>query len=407
MKMNLLNSSFISQLSNTDRLNILAIIAIWLFLVILVNPLGDFPMIDDWVYGLAVKSILEKGDFQLPSPASANVFAQAFWGALFCLPFGFSFTALRFSTLTLGLIGVLVTYAILREINASPKISLFGALSMAVNPVYFGLSNTFMTDVPFYTFFVLSFYCLIRGLKRDSNFAIVIGIATSYIAVLIRQIGLVIPLAFSGAYLFKKGINLQNLTKAFIPIVLGLFIQFFYRKWLYITGRTPTLQNPQYKHFSESLFNLSISFVKNFSHNILFILIYIGAFIFPLLIVLFLNKFKEVASQSKKKLIIFTLSAFLVSVMGWLILRYKRLMPLLCCHLDFNFGFGPLFHLRQPSNPLLGSLKHGKLWLFESPAIPLSLKAFWLFMTAIGIVGAALLLLNSGFDKLSINNDID
>jgi hypothetical protein len=31
---------------------------------------------------------------------------QIVWGALFCFPFGFSYTALRISTLTLGLVGV-------------------------------------------------------------------------------------------------------------------------------------------------------------------------------------------------------------------------------------------------------------------------------------------------------------
>lgn len=64
----------------------------------LVVPVGDFPLNDGRVYGLAVRSIFETGRFALPSPASANVFAQAYWGARFCLPFGFSFTALLVAT---------------------------------------------------------------------------------------------------------------------------------------------------------------------------------------------------------------------------------------------------------------------------------------------------------------------
>ena len=81
---------YFSHPKKADIVNILIIIAIWTVMVIVVNPLGNFPLNDDWVYGLAVKSILEKGDFRLPSPAHANLFFQAFWGALFCLPFGFS-----------------------------------------------------------------------------------------------------------------------------------------------------------------------------------------------------------------------------------------------------------------------------------------------------------------------------
>jgi hypothetical protein len=75
------------------------LIALWILMSALVNPVGDFPLNDDWTYALAVKSILQIGRFALPSSATTNTFAQAYWGALFCLPFGFSFTALRFSTL--------------------------------------------------------------------------------------------------------------------------------------------------------------------------------------------------------------------------------------------------------------------------------------------------------------------
>lgn len=405
MKINLFNPLFINKLARIDKINFMVLTAIWVFMVILVNPLGDFPMIDDWVYGLAVKSILEQGDFRLPSPASANVFAQAFWGALFCLPFGFSFTALRFSTLTLGLVGVLVTYALLREINATPKISLLGALLMVVNPIYFGLSHTFMTDVPFYAFWVLALYCLIYGLKRDTNFAVVMGILISYIALLIRQFGIILSLGFAVSYLVKKGFNsLGNIVQALSPVLIGLGIQIFYVKWLFTTGRTPPtqIQNPQYRGLIENLFNLSTNFLRYFFHNTLFTFIYIGLFIFPLLIIVLFDRYSRLTSQSQKKLLIFALAAFCVSVMGWLLLRYKRLMPLLCCHLDFNFGFGPLFHLRQPLEPFLRSLKFGSLWLFESSAIPLGIKAFWLFMTTIGVIGAAILLYCFGIIAVEI-----
>lgn len=389
MKLRFLNSLSFGRLAKADIINILLIIALWFFMVILVNPLGNFPMIDDWVYGLSVKYLLENGDFRLPSYASANVFSQVYWGALFCLPFGFSFTALRFSTLTLGLVGVLVTYVLLREVNTNSKISLIGAFLIAINPIYFGLSNTFMTDVPFFAFFVLSLYFLIRGLKRDSNTEIIIGIAISYIALLIRQLGLIIPLAFGVAYLVKKSPNLQNIIKVLIPILLGLSIQIFYHRWLNITGRIPPLQNPQYNWFFKNVGSVFV--IKPILSHTLLAFIYMGWFIFPLLIIIFLKKFKGVSSQLNKKLIIFGLLTFWVSVIGQLIYQ-KRLMPLSCCHLDFGFGFGPLFHLRQPLDPLLGSLWFGQLRLLKSPGIPLTLKMFWVFITAIGVFGIALLL---------------
>lgn len=382
MKINLFNSLFISRLSRADRINILIIIAIWLFMAILVNPLGDFPLNDDWVYGLAVKSILEKGDFRLPSPASANVFTQAFWGALFCLPFGFSFTALRFSTLTLGLIGVLVTYALLRETNASSKIALLGALLIAINPIYFGLSNTFMTDVPFYAFFVLSFYLLIQGLKQNSNLKIVIGVAISYLALLIRQFGIVIPLAFGVTYLVRKGFNWKIIIKGFSPTLLGISIQVFYQKWLYTTSRTPLLplQNSHYQRllttFSKDLVH-SFSGLSKFVLYELVFLIYLGLFIFPFVIMFFPKKFQY---SRQRFLLLFGFSSFFIVVfLGLVRSQNHKRMPLLE-NILVDYGLGPL------------TLRDTFILKLNSPLIPVSLKIFWLVVTVIGVVGAAILL---------------
>ena len=94
-----------------------AIAVVWLAMVILVNPIGDFPLGDDWIYGGATKLLVEHGDFRIPGWVAANALTQAFLGALFCLPVQFSYTALRLSTLTLGFVGVLALYACVREIG--------------------------------------------------------------------------------------------------------------------------------------------------------------------------------------------------------------------------------------------------------------------------------------------------
>jgi hypothetical protein len=67
----------------------LGILLIWAAAISLANPGGDFPLNDDWVYGLVVRNILKTGQFQFISPASSNLFTQAYWGALFCIPTGF------------------------------------------------------------------------------------------------------------------------------------------------------------------------------------------------------------------------------------------------------------------------------------------------------------------------------
>src|SRR5438045_5503778 len=94
----------------TNVFPLLSVGALWIAMSALVNPIGDFPLYDDWRYAFGVRAILESGRFELPYPGAPNVFLQAYWGALFCLPSGFSFTALRFSTLTLGAVGIMAFY---------------------------------------------------------------------------------------------------------------------------------------------------------------------------------------------------------------------------------------------------------------------------------------------------------
>jgi hypothetical protein len=79
---------------------------IWTFMVIVVNPVGNFPLNDDWAYGYSVQALVENGQLRFSDWTASNLFGQVLWGALFCLPFGFSFTALRLSTAVLGFVGV-------------------------------------------------------------------------------------------------------------------------------------------------------------------------------------------------------------------------------------------------------------------------------------------------------------
>jgi hypothetical protein len=56
-KTNLLSWLYFSHPKKADIVNILIIIAIWTVMVIVVNPLGDFPLNDDWVYRFLRKVI--------------------------------------------------------------------------------------------------------------------------------------------------------------------------------------------------------------------------------------------------------------------------------------------------------------------------------------------------------------
>jgi 4-amino-4-deoxy-L-arabinose transferase-like glycosyltransferase len=218
-----------------------AIAVVWLAMVILVNPIGDFPLNDDWIYGGATKLLVEHGDFRIPGWVAANALTQAFLGALFCLPIQFSYTALRLSTLTLGFVGVLALYACVREIGGSVRTALLASATLAVNPLYFELSNTFMTDVPFTSIGIVAIYFFARGFKRQSQLSLAFGVLASLAALLDRQAGIVLLLGFAVAYPIRFGWNLTAILRGLIPLALGLALHIAYQRWLTSTGRAPEL----------------------------------------------------------------------------------------------------------------------------------------------------------------------
>ena len=115
---------------------------------LVVRPFRDTPFVDDWTYAWSVEHLLKTGDLRiLDISASINV-SQIVWGAIFCLPFGFSFTALRVSTWVLSTGCLVGLYLLLRELGVSRRDALIGTAALATYPVYFVLSFTFMTDVP-------------------------------------------------------------------------------------------------------------------------------------------------------------------------------------------------------------------------------------------------------------------
>lgn len=385
----MLDFTITSVRSKNLYLDLFLIAIIWVIMIIFVNPFGDFPLNDDWVYAKSVKSIIENQNFTLSQAHSAsNLIVQAFWGALFCLPRGFSYNALRFSTLTLGLIGLFFIYLILTEINIDRFYRILGVFLIGFNPIYFSLSNTFMTDIPFFTFAIVSIYFLIKGLKYDNKKNIILGILFSYLSLLIRQNGIIITLSFSITYLLKNKINLKNIIKSFIPIVLGILIQLSYEKWLENTNRNSPALNLQANKVKEII--LSENFFKIldiFIDNTFVALIYIGLFLSPLIFILLLNHWGNIKIFEKKYLIFTTLTGSIV--MGiWLWKVKQKIMPL-SGNILLSFGIGPLTF-------------HDTYYLEKNiPSIPIYLQIIWSILTIIGVISASLL--SYYFFKVTIN----
>ena len=344
-------------------------------MVILVNPIGDFPLNDDWAYGWTVKTLLETGIFQLSDWTATNLLPQALWGTLFCLPFGFSFTALRISTLTLGLIGLIATYRLLREAKAGSRTALFGSLVVALNPIYFQLSNSFNSDVPSFTFFILSVCFLAHGIHLNSGFVITTGLIFSFVSVLNRQSSLAILPAFGIAYLARNGLTFKTSLKSIFPTLVGILIYLAYSYWLAITERTPLLYGLQIEKLLETLSNGLKVTALTYINNILLFSIYLGLFVSPFLILCFSSEFNKFSA--KQKLLSLCIIFFLIAIGIALILKGRQ-MPLVGNTLEY-FGLGP--QTLEGYNSFLRQYKY----------LSGLIRGCWALLTLAGLIGASIL----------------
>lgn len=189
--------AFAAEARSADRewSALLFFLVMWIAAWLLVGPRANVPVIDDWVYAWSVEHLLKTGRLQVLDFSAFYPIAQILWGALIAQLAGFSFATLRFSTVLLSALGCWAVYLTLRELGCRRSTSLLGALALAFDPVYFALSFSFMTEVPFVCAATLTLYFYVRAIRRDEPKAVWFGCLCAVIAFMVRPIGIVLPLA--------------------------------------------------------------------------------------------------------------------------------------------------------------------------------------------------------------------
>jgi hypothetical protein len=184
-------------------LDLLCISLAWLAAGLLVRPFQNTPFIDDWVYAWPVERLLSGGDLRVLDYSGSLNPVQAIWGALFCVPFGFSFAALRVATWLVGMFGLWGMYLLLRDQNANRPDALLGTACLGAYPIYFVLSFSFMTDIPLVACTIWATLAFLRATTRQSDRWLWIAIAVSCGAVGTRVVGAVLPVAMGLALLME------------------------------------------------------------------------------------------------------------------------------------------------------------------------------------------------------------
>lgn len=221
---------------------------------LLVWPIGDYLVDDDWVFTRSLQILAEQGRLRILDYNPMSLVGHLAWGGLFTAVFGFGFSVAKLSTVALLAVECLALLALLRRVGAAESTALLATLALLFSPVHFFQSFLYATDVPTLAWTSLALLLYARGFaetgRRSHGALLLAGLCVSW-AWTIRQ-GAIVGAAAPGLYLllFDRA-RLRDpgtLLAAFgPPAVAVLGFQYWY---LFVHGPTVT-----YLQSSRSIFD--------------------------------------------------------------------------------------------------------------------------------------------------------
>lgn len=344
---------------------------LWLISIVIVNPIGEFPIIDDGLYEGIVKHLLVTGEFPNPEPASATLLTNILWGAAFCLMKGVSFTTLRVSTLVASLLGLFGVLALSRELALPLRLRLLTALTLAFSPAYHSLSFSFMTDVPFAALVTWASVFFVKSLRSGS--LIHIGAATllTVVATLSRQVALAMPISYAISLFFKEGMrpNPKKIIRAAIALILPASALSGYFNVLASTHRLPITYN-FFSNIMMSTLTHGSALAKVPFINAYVTVLYLGLFLLPVLLAA-ARGFSHCKGWLFGAFFVVSLAPVIAGALIRSKLGLSDAVPL------------PESHVLVPSGI-------GLLWLRGAQGVPGLPREFWDTVTCLAMLGSVL-----------------
>jgi len=273
---------------------LLLLLAGWMLVIFVVNPLGEFPINDDWAYAKNVYHLAVNGVLKFSDWPAMTLIAQTLWGALFCKLFGFSFTTLRFSVLVISLLGIIFYYLIALKISWNEKVAFVSTAVLAFNPLYFALSYTFMTDVPFLVFLLGSVYFFTLYFEKEKVKHLVIATLFALIATMIRQLGVLIMIAMMLTYLLSSKFKLKRLLLLILCTSLVLLVMAGFSFYLEANKMLPA----HYASISDLFKGFSFKvFLTNLISRTSMLVIYSGILLMPFVFYVLPSAWKWIKPQ--------------------------------------------------------------------------------------------------------------
>lgn len=359
-------------------------VAIWIVCVAAVDPFGNFPLNDDWSYAIAVQRLLETGQFHPTDWTSTTLLTHVLWGALFSLPFGVSFVTLRFATIVAGALGLWLFGALLRALDCDRRITLLASVTLAFNPVFFALSNTFMTDVGFTTLTIWSVLLFVRYLHGQRTGYLIAALVVALAATMLRQLALFLPMAMVVALLLERPRAARPLWLAVAGVGACAAAIVLLELWFRTHGMLPSTFHTQSAQLVENIEDFPQRLALILRHTLV-ALLYLGWFTFPVLILRLPGFYRSLRARWTGTAALAGMTVLLVSCLILLTIA-DRLLPL-SENVIVDSGIGPL------------TLTDAFTLDVAVPSLP---QSFWFIVTAMGLIGGAMLALEAMFTVIRL-----
>lgn len=279
---------------------LLTLVGVWAFMVLIIWPVGEFAINDDFGFSIPVYWWVEKGDFEFTYWQAMTLAGQVWLGAMWSEIFGFSQTNLRLLSTLLACGSLLWVYGLSREAGNDKFLSfVLAALLMAFAP-FVAVSNSFMTDAPFLFFAIAALFFFSKTVGRHEKTAIVffLGCAALLMALLIRQTAFAIAVGYLVAQLIAGGPNATNRLRAIVVFAGAVLFLAFYPRLIGIFAELPPdyfVRTDQVKQIIGDLVRFKIGALSPAIMASLNGAVYLGLFAAPLTLPLLVMRVREKA----------------------------------------------------------------------------------------------------------------
>lgn len=232
-------SDHLSGRSSALAAETFGIVVVFAVVVFAVDPRGDIPLNDDWNFALATWWFADHGEFRFARFTGMSLRAQVVWGAAWTLLLGKSFEVLRWSTLTLSLLTLLLFHRLCARAGAERFTRLLATGSLLAFPIFLWSSFTYMTQVPFLFASVLAIYCWLRACEHVSGAWFAVGLAAVVVSVFIRQSGItsLAPACLALLYMWPRMVPRRRYALATSTAAVGILFVVLLAGTDWLSGR--------------------------------------------------------------------------------------------------------------------------------------------------------------------------